>query len=288
MKIKNTFNFSSFLLFLTSFIVVSCSSNDEPQLDPIDTSLVKIESNVKCSPVSQWLVPTQQLSIKVSDIEMSAPNGVVLESISLIAKEGTKTKVIDNKPFSGNELEFKISLNDLQGRVNFSIIGKLIKKDSRDTEFLIADNIERIIFSEMPEFECQARLIVSIHSKSSSGEEYNDFFEVPSSDHFTITVPQNRLYWQPSVGEAKTIDVTLGSGATAWSPNTTFESKITKTAIGNSTGDSPTAKFTIPNIPGSLEALKLQLYVLTTYYGSWEDVTIEPYTLTNIFAIKEN
>ena len=287
MKIKYNSYYSLFLIFIFSFMAVSCSERDEPQLAPIDTSTVKIEATIKSAPTSQWLIPTEQLSIKISDVEMTAPQGVILQSISLIANDGTKIEVIDNKPFSGKDLEFRVSLNNLRGRVNFSLKGTLVKKDCRDAEILIADNIERIIFSEMPKFECQGRLIVTVHSQSTTGEEYSNSFEITSSDHFTIPVPQEKLYWQPATGTASTIEISLGSGATAWSPNTTFTSEITKTAIGNSTGDASTAKFTIPNTPGSLDALKLQMYVITSYYGTWENVTIVPYSLTNIFAIKE-
>lgn len=287
MKTKHYPLFSLFLIFLSSFFIVSCSDADEPQLDPIDTSLIKIDASIKCTPTSQWLVPTQQLSIKVSNIEMTAPQDVILQSISLIANDGTKTDIIDNKPFSGKDLEFRVSLNNLQGRVNFSLKGTLAKKGCRDAEILIADNIERIIFSEIPDFECQGRLIITVHSLSTTGEEYSNSFEVTSSDHFTIPVPQEKLYWQPTSGTAPSLDISLGSGATAWSPNTTFKPEITKTAIGTSTGDAPTAKFSIPNTPGSLEALKLQLYVITSFFGTWENVTIEPYSLTNIFAITE-
>lgn len=287
MIIKYNSCYSLFLIFLFSLLVASCSDRDEPQLAPIDTSSVKIEATIKSTPTSQWLIPTEQLSIKISDVEMTAPQGIILQSITLIAHDGTKAEVVENKPFSGKPLEFRISLNNLRGRINFSLIGTLIKKDCRDAEIMIADNIERIIFSEMPEFECQGRLIVTVRSQSTTGEEYSNSFEVTSSDHFTISVPQEQLYWQPTTGTAPTIDITLGSGATAWSLNTTFKPEIIKTAIGNSTGDAPTAKFTIPNTPGSLDALKLQMYVLTSYYGTWENVTIESYSLTNIFAITE-
>ena len=41
------------------------------------------------------------------------------------------------------------------------------------------------------------------------------------------------------------------------------------------------------NTPGALDALKLQMYVMTSYYGTWENVTIEPYKLTSIFAVTE-
>ena len=287
MKIKYNSCYSLFLIFVYSLLVASCSDREEPQLAPIDTSLVKIEATIKSTPTSQWLIPTEQLSIKVSDIEMTAPQGVILQSISLIANDGTTAEVVDNKPFSGKDLEFRVFLNNLRGRINFSLKGTLVKKECHDAEMLIADNIECIIFSEIPEFECQGRLIVTVHSQSTTGEEYSNSFEITSSDHFTIPVPQEQLYWQPASGTAPTIDLSLGSGATAWSPNTTFTPEIAKTALGNSTGDAPTAKFTIPNTPGSLDALKLQMYVITSYFGTWENVTIAPYSLTNIFAITE-
>ena len=287
MKIKHKLITRLIYIFLFSSLVISCSDNDEPQLAPIDTSLVKIEANIKSTPSSQWLIPSEQLSLKVSDVEISAPEGVFLQSISLVATDGTKSDVVDDKPFSGKDLEFRVSLNKLRGRVNFSLKGKLVKKDCQDAEIIIADNIERIIFSEMPELECQGRLFVTVHSQSTVGEEYNNSFEVTSPDHFTISVPREKLYWQPTTGSAPTIDISLGGGATAWSPNTTFIPEITKTAIGSSTGDAPTAKFTIPNTPGALEALKLQMYVTTSYYGTWENVTIEPQSLINVFSIKE-
>lgn len=287
MKIKYNFCYSLLLIFIYSFLVASCSDLEEPQLLPIDTSLVKIEATIKSTPTSQWLIPTEHLSIKVSDIEMTAPRGVILQSISLLANDGTKTEVFDNIHFSGKEMEFRVSLNNIRGCINFQLKGILVMKGCLDGEILIADNIERIIFSEMPEFECQGRLIVTVHSKSTTGEEYSNFFEVTSSDHFTIPVPQEQLYWQPASGTAPTIDITLGSGGSAWSPNTTLIPEIVKIALGYSTGDAPNIKFTIPNTPGSLEALKLQMYIITSYSGTWENVTIVPYSLTNIFAITE-
>lgn len=272
----------------TASILLSCSERDEAQLEPINTSLVKISATIKSTPNSPWLIPSQQLSIKITDVEMTSPQGVILENISLIANDGSTSSVIANKPFSGEDMEFKVPLTNLLGRVNFSLIGTLIKKGCRDTEIIIADNIEQIIFSSSPEFECQGRLIVSVHAISTTGEEYKNSFEVTSTDHFTITLPQEQLYWEPSSGTASTIDVTLGSGATVWSPNTTFTPEITKIAIGHSTGDESTARFTISNTPGSLEELKLQMYVITSVSGTWENVTIEPFSQIDIFSIKEN
>lgn len=212
---------------------------------------------------------------------------MVLRSISLIANNGSARYEIDDKPFSGEPLEFKVPLSGVRGRVNFSLRGNLIKKDSRDAEVIIEDNIQRIVFSETPEFECEGWLYVSVKSKSTSGEEYSHSFETVSTDHFTIPVPRSELYWEPSSGTASTLEVTIGSGANAWSPNTTFDCKITNTAIGTSSADGPTMKLTIPNTPGSLTAQKLQLYVRTTYFGTWENVTIAPYNLTNVFGIVE-
>lgn len=268
-------------------IVASCADHDDPQLAPIDTTQVNITATVKDLPNTRWLSVGEEMTINVSNIEMTAPKGVVLRTVSLVANNGLSTYLIDDKPFSGQPLEFKVPLVGKQGRLNFSLRGNLIKKDSRDAEIIIADNIQKIVFSEIPEFECDGRLSVSVRGTSTTGEEYSRSFEVTSADRFTIAVPQSELYWQPTSGTASTIEVTLSSGATSWSPNTTFDNKITKMAIGHSTAGESTVKMTIPNTPGSLNAEKLQIYVVTSYYGTWENVTIEPYNLTNVFDIVE-
>ncbi|MDE5995170.1 MAG: hypothetical protein K2G60_06625 [Oscillospiraceae bacterium] len=279
--------FSLLIAILCALILHSCADHDDPQLAPIDTTQVRINASVKDTPNSRWLTETEEMTISVSNVEMSAPKGVVLRSISLIAQSGSIKYLVDEKPFSGEPLEFKIPLNGMKGRINFSLRGNLIKQNSRDAEVIIKDNIQRIVFSETPEFKCEGWLYVSVKSKSTTGEEHNSSFEVRSSDPFTIPVPASKLYWEPSSGTASTIEVTLGSGATAWSPNTSFECAISKTAIGHSSGDPATLKMTIPNTPGALNSQNLQLYVLTTYFGTWEDVTIDNSNLTNVFGITE-
>lgn len=274
---------------IISAVFQSCADHDDPELAPIDTTQVEVSARVTDSPDSRWLNVTEEMTVNVSDVKMKAPDGVVLKSISLVANNGSSRYVIDEKPFSGNPMEFKVPLRSMQGRVYFSLRGNLIKKDSRDAEVIITDNIQKIVFSETPEFECQGWLYVSVKSKSTSGEEYSHSFEVKSADadYFAIAVPQSELYWTPTSGTASTLEISLGSGATAWSPNTTFDCKITDTAIGNSSGDPSTLKITIPNSPGSLNSQKLQLYVRTSYFGTWEDVTIEPYNLTTVYTIIE-
>lgn len=265
----------------------SCSDNDDPQLALIDTTQVKITATVTDSPNSTWLNVTEEMTVSVSNIEMTAPEGVVLKSISLIANNGSARHIIDDKPFSGEPLDFNIPLTDMQGRINFSLRGNLIKKNSRDAEVIIADNIQRIVFGETPEFECDGWLHVSVKGESTTGEEYSHSFEVTSTDHLTIPVPQCELYWQPSSGNASTIEISLGGGATVWSPNTSFDCKITKTAVGHSTDAESTSKITIPNTPGSLNSENLQLHVVTSYFGTWENITIEPHNITNVFNIIE-
>lgn len=269
-------------------LLQSCADHDDPQLAPIDTTQVKITASVTEAPNNSWFNVTEEITIKVSNVEMTAPKGVVLRSISLIANNGSMRFNIDDKPFSGEPLEFKIPLKNLQGRINFSLRGNLIKKDSRDAEIIIADNIQKIVFSETPEFECEGWLYVSVKSKSTTGEEYEKSFEVKSSDHFTIPVPRSELYWEPTTGTAPTLDIALGSGATAWSPNTTFDCKITHTAIGHSSGDEGTLRTTISNTPGSLTDMKLQVIVSTSYFGTWEGVTIDTYNLSNYFSVVES
>ena len=275
------------LLATVCMILPSCLDHDNPKLSPIDTTNVKITATVKDYPDTPWLNVAEELTVNVSDIEMTAPKGVVLRSVSLVANNGTGIHTVDDKPYSGEPLEFKVPLNMLKGRVNFSLRGNLIKKDSRDAEIIIADNIQKLIFSEEPKFECEGRLYVSVKGRSTTGEEYSNSFEVKSGDNLTIPVAQSELYWTPSSGTASTIEVSLGGGANAWSPNTTFDCKILKTAVGHSSGDEPTLRMTIPNTPGSLNSQKLQLYVLTSYFGTWEDISIQPYNLTNVFDIVE-
>lgn len=274
-------------LFALIALLTSCADHDDPKLAPIDTTKVKITADISDTPNSAWMDVTEEMTIRISDIKMDAPKGVVLKSITLTASSGYVKYTIDDKPYSGDPLEFKIPLTGMRGRLNFALIGNLIKKDSRDAEILIADNIQRIVFSESPKLESEGWLYVSVKSKSTTGEEYNQSFEVRSNENLTIPVPQEKLYWTPTSGTASTIDVTLGTGGTAWSPNTTFDCKITKSAIGHSSGDDSTLKLTIPNSPGSLNAQKLQEYIRSTYYGTWEDITIEPYNLTNVFDVVE-
>ncbi len=275
------------LLIVIVTLIQSCADHDDPQLSPIDTSQVKINATVNDTPNTTWLNITEELTISVSNIEMSAPKGVFLRSISLVANNGIGRYTVDDKPYSGEPLEFKVPLTMLKGRVSFSLRGNLIKKDSRDAEIIIVDNIQKIVFSEEPEFKCEGWLCVSVMSKSTSGEIYENSFEVKSADDLIIPIPQSKLYWTPQEGTASTIEIKLDAGGTAWSPNTTFDCKITKSAIGHSSGDDSTLKLTIPNTPGSLGAEKLQEYIETSYFGTWENISIEPYNLTNVFSIVE-
>lgn len=279
--------FIRLLLFALVGLASSCADHDDPKLAPIDTSKVVISASVVSTPNSTWMNVTEEMTIVLSDIEMSAPKGVLLKSVSLIANSGFARYNLNEKPYSGNTLEFKVPLSGVQGRVNFTLIGNLVKQNCCDAQIIIADNIQKIVFSEEPKFECEGWLYVSVKSKSTSGEEYENSFEVKSNENLTIGVPRAELYWTPQSGTASTLELSLGSGATAWSPNTKFDCKITKSAIGHSSAADPTLKLSIPNSPGSLNAEKLQEYIVTTYSGTWENVTIEPYSLTNVFEIIE-
>lgn len=278
---------SIFIITFLSLVSSSCADHDDPKLAPIDTTKIKITANVSEKPVDSWMNITEEVTIRVSDIKISAPKGVVLRSVSLIANNGNIRYNIDDKPFSGEQLEFKVPLTNMKGRLYFTLIGNLIQKNSRDAEIIIADNIQKIVFSEQPKFECEGWIYVSVKSKSSTGEEYNQTFEVRSNEKLDIPIPREKLYWVPSSGTASDLEISLGSGGTAWSSNTTFDCKITKSAIGHSSGDDSTLKFTIPNTPGSLNAKKLQLYIVASYFGTWENVSIEPYSVTNVFSIIE-
>lgn len=281
----NKLSFS--ILFVLTALLTSCADHDDPKLAPIDTTQVKISADISDSPNSAWMDISEEMTIRVSNIQMNAPKGVILRSVTLTANSGYVKYTIDEKPYSGDPLVFKIPLTGMKGRLNFTLIGNLIKKNSRDAEIIIADNISKIVFSETPKFECEGWLYVSVKSKSTSGEEYNRSFEVRSTEGMKIAVPQDRLYWTPTSGTASTIDISLGTGGTAWSLNTTFDCKIIRSSIGHSSGDNSTLKLTIPNSPGALNARKLQEYILSSYYGTWENITIEPYNISNVFDIVE-
>ena len=278
---------SSIIFFFILSMLTSCLDHDDPKLSPIDTSEVTVSASVSELPNSGWLTQSEELTIKVSDIRISAPKGVVLKSVSLVANSGMSMFVVDDKPFSGQPLEFKVPLGGMRGRINFSLRGSLIKKDSRDAEILIADNIQRIIFTEKPEFECEGSLNVSVKSRSTSGEEYSNYFEVKSIDHFTIPIPTAELYWTPKEGSAPTIEVELQADAIVWSPNTSFKGKVSGLSIGHDSGQPSTLKLTMPNAPGSLSAKKLQLYVDASFFGTWENVTIDPVSHLYVFGITE-
>lgn len=264
--------------------MTSCVDHDDPQLTPIDTTQVKISADVKVLPNNSWLNPTEEMTITVSNVEMNAPKGVVLRSLSLY-KDGYP---IMTKPFSGETLEFKLPLSNIIGRLNISVIGNLIQKNCRDAEILIADNIQKIIFTQTPILECEGLLNVTVKSVSTSGEEYNKRFDVKSKDHFTIVIPQSELFWTPTEGTASTMEITFGGGATTWSPNSTLESKVTRINWGSKNPDDPVLKITIPNTPGALNQEKLQLYVTAQYYGVTENITVEPQNLISVFDIVES
>ncbi|MDE6787241.1 MAG: hypothetical protein K2J46_09430, partial [Muribaculaceae bacterium] len=77
------------LLATVCMILPSCLDHDNPKLSPIDTTNVRITATVKDYPDTQWLNVAEELTVNVSDIEMTAPKGIVLRSVSLIANNGT-------------------------------------------------------------------------------------------------------------------------------------------------------------------------------------------------------
>lgn len=275
-------------ILLAFLSVVSCSDHDDPKLSPIDTSKVKITANVSATPSVNWLNPTEELTVRVADVDMSAPKGVVLRSVSLMV-EGREWQ---QKPFSGEAVEFKIPLNHLPlGRVNFAVWGGLIQKNSRDADIIIADNIQKIIFSETPEFDCEATVDVAVKSVSTSGEEHSHSFQVKSTDGSTIELPSNELYWTPESGTAQTLELTLTASAKAVSTNSTLQAKVDR-VYWNGT-ESETLRLTIPNSVGSLKGSrmvqkdKIMLIVGTVRFGTFENVTVDESPLTYIFSLME-
>ncbi len=235
------------ILSLICVAAISCADHDDPELSPIDTSNVKISAKVDTDPTSSWLSPTEEMTIRVSDVSISAPKGVVLRNINLY-NNGQR---IMGKPYSGEALEFKVPLNYMTGRINFSVIGDLIQKNHRDAEILIADNIQRLVFNQIPKLDYKAHLNVTVKSVSTTGEEFSQWFDVESDETgVIIPIPEDKLYWTPTSGTASTIELTLGGGADTWSPNSTLESEITGISWNTYKPADPVLKISIPNAPG--------------------------------------
>ncbi len=273
-----------FILLAMFCMVTSCVDHDNPELTPIDTSEVKITSSVDVQPSTTWLNPTKEITIRISNVTMNAPKGVVLRSISLYENGYS----IMDKPFSGETLEFKVPLSNMQGRVNFSIIGNLIQKNCRDAQILIEDNIQRLVFTQTPKLECTAHINVTVKSVSTSGEEFSQWFDVESNEVGIVEIPNDKLYWTPKSGTASTIELTLGGGATTWSSNSTLESEVTRISWNSNNSGDPVLKISIPNIIGSLDSEKLSMTVLATYFGTTENITVEPQKLIVLFDIRES
>lgn len=271
-------------MLLLCVVAVSCADHDDPELSPIDTSNIKISARIDATPTSSWLSTTDEITIRVSDVSMSAPKGVVLRNINLYSN-GQR---VLSKPYSGEALEFKVPLNYMNGRVYFSVIGDLIKQNHRDAEILIADNIQRIVFSHIPKLESKAHINVTVKSVSTSGEEFSQWFDVESDESLIVAIPKDKLYWTPASGTASTIDVMFGGGADTWSSNSTLESEITGISWNKYQPANPVLKISIPNTPGSLDELKLRMDVNARFFGTTENVTIEPQNLSLSFYVRES
>lgn len=265
-------------------LATACKDHDDPELWPIDTSEVKITADISVTPSVSWMTPSEELTVRVANVEMTAPKGTVIRNINIMVNDWR----VQQKPFSGETLEFKLPLNQVRpGRLNIAVYAELIRKDCRDAEIIIADNLQRIVFSEIPEFDCESTADITVTSKSTSGEEYNHSFQAKSSDHFTITVPKSEIYWTPKEGTASTLDLTLTASAESFSTNSTLESYVERAYWGAEYGASPTIKISIPNRPGALNDKKLMMIVNTTRSGTWENVSISNNKMTYTFDVIE-
>ena len=266
-------------------VLVGCADHDNPELEPIDTSDVKITSDVKVSPqvAWSWYDQSEQLKVSVDNVNMDAPKGVVLRSVDLLANGS----VIASKPFAGERLEFMLPLSGVPtGRLNLAVMGNLIQQNARAAQILIADNLEQIVFKEIPDFDCKATLEVTVTGRSTSGEELNRTFEVESKDHFTVEVPANELYWTPTSGTASTLEVTMTASAEVWSTNSTLECGVTRIYWGENSS-TPVYKFTMNNSKGALAAKKCGIVVDTTRWGVWEGVNTGNTNLIDHFSVTE-
>lgn len=272
---------------LVALTTASCGSDDdEPKPSLIDTTGVDISATVSVDPSAAWAWYTtaDQLTVNVSDVDMHAPKGVLLKSVNLLAN-GTP---IAEKPFSGDPLAFKVPLNSVgSGRLNLSVVGTLAEKNSLDAQIIIADNLEQTVFNVMPDFECVGRISISIKARSTSGELLDRTFQVSSTSHFRIDIPQSQLYWTPLEGTAATLDVTMTASADVFSTNSTLAAKATQINWGYDHSSTPELHLTLPNVPGSLAAQDLSILVNTVRYGVWEGINTGETKLMYYFKLQE-
>lgn len=272
------------IIAAVSLTLTACGDHDNPELMPIDTTKVAITADVTVSPQTAWLNPTEEITVSVRNVTMDAPAGLVLRNIILSAND----REISSKPFDGKPLEFKVPLNQVGiGRINFAVRGELIRQGCRDAEILIADNIQRIVFSDTPAFECRGAVNITVTAQSTSGEEYARTFTVYSTDHFTIPVPQTELYWIPDNGTASTLSLKLSGGATAWSTNSTLVCTPSKIYWGGRFDDGEVTTIDISNTPGSLDKAAMTMYVNTVESGTFENVTVSPANMLYTFELRE-
>lgn len=272
------------LILLFPMLLASCLDHDNPELGAINTEAVKIDATIAVTPSNTWLDRSQELVVRVSDVKMTAPKGVILRNIRLMVDDCQ----LLTKPYSGDELEYRVPLNYITpGRLNFAVWGDLVQKDHRDASIIIVDNISKILFEEMPELECEASVAVTVHGTSTAGEVYDKSFTVMSDDAHDLPVPASELYWTPSAGTASYLDVTLAASATTSSPNSSLSSVAQRVYWGAAHGTEPTIKLHIANKPGSLDAEKLVLLVSGVWYGKWENISIEDAKMNFPFTLKE-
>lgn len=274
--------------FAASLLLAGCQDHDSPELAPIDTSKVKITSDVTATPTSMWLNPTEEIAVKVSNVNMTAPKGVVLRNINLMVDGAMYIQ----KPFAGEDLEFKLPLDKVpRGRINVAVWGELIQKNSRDAQIIIEDNIQRIIFSATPEFACDVTVDIEVKAKSTSGEEYTHTFQVVSTEESYIPVPASELYWTPQSGTAERLEITMTASAKSYSTNSTLKSDVDRVYWSQAGGGNNVLKISMPNVPGTLNSNSLSIPVLvvnTVESGTWENVTVEPARKTYGFLLTES
>ncbi|MDE6485811.1 MAG: hypothetical protein K2L14_10520 [Duncaniella sp.] len=280
-------NFLHAIFCLIALTVNSCADHDNPELAPIDTSKVKITADVEVTPSKAWLNPTEEITVKVSDVEMTAPKGVVLRNINLMVDGRTAIQ----KPYSGETLEFKVPLNYVQtGRINIALWGDLVQQNYRDAQIIIADNIQHVVFSETPEFKCDVIVDVTVRCKLSSGETIDRSFQVKSDGGEYIMIPASELYF---AGDASaTLEVTMAAIAEVYSTNSTLKADVARLYWSGGNGSGSTIRFTMPNTPGYLNtwdmgSRQIMLIVNAEMYGTWENVTVTPLHTMFVVVPKE-
>lgn len=264
---------------------VSCEDHDSPELSPIDTTEIGITASITLNPSHLWYTTRDEYGIKVGNIDMTAPQGTVIRTVSLLIDGQT----VMEKPWSGDMLEFQLPLSSQwKGKHKAAIWCKLIRKNARDADYIIKDNMDLTVFDEIPQFNKDVAVRFTVSGKSATGETYSQEILVPSDHHGQVEIPSSDLYPDNVSSLQVTMEIANVSVAA-------IHSDQLQTTINNSywnTSDKNTITLKIPNEAGALEnALKekhLFPIIDARIHGTHEGIAVDvPSLVFPLDGVKE-